>query len=328
MSGTSSRLLKLLSLLQTPRTWPGSELSARLRVSPRSIRRDVERLRDLGYPVEATMGPAGGYRLVAGTAMPPLLLDDDEAVAVTVGLATAARHPVTGIDEASVRALAKLQQVLPSRLRYRVRSLTAATVSVTAADGPGPDPEQLVTLAAAIASRERVRFGYRAGDGSDSRRLVEPQRIVSVGRRWYLLGYDTDRDDWRIYRIDRIGDLRRTGARTAPREPPGGDAGAYVAARLYSLAPTYQAIVTLHAAAAEVTRRAGDTLGRLAPIDEQTCRLHSHADTLEWLALRLITLGCEFDVHQPPELAEYLDALGARAIRAAVGRGSGADPAR
>ena len=165
MSDTSSRLLKLLSLLQAPREWPGSELAGRLQVSRRTIRRDVERLRDLGYPVEATMGAGGGYRLVSGTAMPPLLLDDGEAVAIAVGLATAARHPVHGIREASVRALAKLEQVLPSRLRYRVRSLNAAVVPLPAADGPGVDPGQLTTLAAAIAGRERVRFGYQARDG-------------------------------------------------------------------------------------------------------------------------------------------------------------------
>jgi predicted DNA-binding transcriptional regulator YafY len=317
MSDTSSRLLKLLSLLQTPRTWPGSELAERLHVSRRGVRRDVERLRDLGYPVEATMGAGGGYRLVAGTAMPPLLLDDEEAVAVTVGLSTAARHPVQGIEEASLRALAKLEQVLPSRLRYRVSSLNAATVSLPTGDGPGPDPGQLTTLAAAIANRERVRFGYRAGDGSDSTRLVEPHRLVAAARHWYLVAYDNDRDDWRIYRIDRIRHLRLTGARTPPRQLPAADAGAYVASNLYSLAPTYRAVATLHAPAAEVANRAGDAIGTLTPITAQTCRVHSHADTLEWLAFRLMMLGCEFDVHQPPELAEYLQALGARAIRAA-----------
>ena len=163
------------------------------------------------------MGAGGGYRLVAGTAMPPLLLDDEEAVAVTVGLATAARHPVRGIEEASVRALAKLEQVLPSRLRYRVRSLSAATVPLPAGDGPVVDPGRLTVLAVAIASREQVRFGYQSGDGTASTRLAEPHRLVCAGRRWYLLAYDNDRQDWRIFRIDRIGDLRPTGARTPPR---------------------------------------------------------------------------------------------------------------
>ena len=225
VSDTSSRLLKLLSLLQAPREWPGSELAGRLQVSRRTIRRDVERLRGLGYPVEATMGADGGYRLVAGMAMPPLLLDDDEAVAITVGLATAARHPVQGIEEASVRALAKLEQVLPSRLRYRVRSLSAATAPLPAEDGPGVDPGLLTTLAAAITGRERVRFGYQAGDGAASTRLADPHRLVAAGRRWYLLAYDNDRQDWRIFRTDRIRDLQPTGTRTPPRDLPA-DAGA------------------------------------------------------------------------------------------------------
>jgi predicted DNA-binding transcriptional regulator YafY len=317
VSDTSSRLLRLLSLLQSPREWPGNELAERLRVSRRTIRRDVGRLRDLGYPVEATMGAAGGYRLVAGTAMPPLLLDDEEAVAVTVGLTTAARHPVQGIDEASVRALAKLEQVLPSRLRYRVRSLNAATVPLPAGNGPLVDPGQLTALATAIASREQVRFGYQSGDGTASTRLVDPYRLVCAGRRWYLLAYDNHRQDWRIFRIDRIEDLRPTGARTPPREPPAADAAAYVADRLYSLAPVYRAVATVHASAAEVARRLGDSSGDLIPAGEQACRLHSHADTLEWLAFRLLLLGCEFEVHQPPELADYLRTLGARLTRAA-----------
>jgi predicted DNA-binding transcriptional regulator YafY len=162
MTDTPARLLNLLSLLQTSREWPGSELAERLQVSPRTIRRDIERLRELGYPVEATMGAEGGYRLVAGAAMPPLLLD--EAVAIAVGLRTAAGHAVDGIEEAAVRALAKLEQVLPSRLRYRVGALTAATVPLLTGDGPTVDPEVLTVLAAAIANHERVRFGYRANE--------------------------------------------------------------------------------------------------------------------------------------------------------------------
>ena len=316
MSDTPSRLLKLLSLLQAPREWPGSELAGRLQVSRRTIRRDVERLRGLGYPVEATMGAGGGYRLVAGMAMPPLLLDDDEAVAITVGLATAARHPVQGIGEASVRALAKLEQVLPSRLRYRVRSLSAATVPLPAGDGPGVDPGLLTTLAAAITGRERVRFGYQAGDGAASTRLADPHRLVAAGRRWYLLAYDNDRQDWRIFRTDRIRDLQPTGTRTRLRDLPA-DAGAYVAGKLYSLAPTYRAIATLHAPAADVARLLGGAASDVTATGERTCRLETHADTLEWLAFRLILSGCEFEVHQPPELAGYLLALGARLTRAA-----------
>jgi predicted DNA-binding transcriptional regulator YafY len=317
MTDTSGRLLRLLSLLQTPREWPGSELATRLRVSLRTIRRDVQRLRDLGYPVQGTMGAIGGYRLVAGTAMPPLLLDDEEAVAIAVGLRTAARHAIAGIDEASVRALAKLEQVLPSRLRHRVGSLGAATVPMLTWDPPTVDPDTLTTLAAAITGNERLRFGYRSHDGTGSVRLVEPHRLVSAGRRWYLVAYDSDREDWRVFRVDRVDEPRRTGVRVPPRELPTGDAAEFVTRRLQALAPTYQAVATLHAPAEQVAGRLGDASAALEPVDAHTCRLRSHADTLEWLALRLVTLGCEFEVHEPAELVAYLRALGARATRAA-----------
>lgn len=197
MTDTPARLLGLLSLLQTPREWPGSELAGRLGVSPRTIRRDVERLRELGYPVEASRGVAGGYRLVAGTAMPPLVLEDDEAVAIAVGLRTAAGQTVSGIEEASVRALAKLEQVLPARLRRRVGTIGTATVAVPAT-GPAVDPAQLTVFAAAITNRETVRFRYRANDGTETRRRAEPLRLVATGRRWYLVAYDLDRADWRV----------------------------------------------------------------------------------------------------------------------------------
>jgi predicted DNA-binding transcriptional regulator YafY len=179
MTATSGRLLKLLSLLQTRRDWPGAELARRLEVSARTIRRDIERLRDLGYPVDALTGPAGGYRLHAGTAMPPLLLDDDEAVAIAVGLRTAARASVTGIEETSVRALVKLEQVLPSHLRRRVNALQTATVTL-AASGPTVDPEALTAIAGACRDRERLRFDYRGRDAAGSRRCVEPHTLVNL----------------------------------------------------------------------------------------------------------------------------------------------------
>jgi predicted DNA-binding transcriptional regulator YafY len=321
MLETSARLLRLLSLLQTPRDWPGSELAARLEVSTRTIRSDVERLRRLGYPVHATRGSVGGYRLGAGAAVPPLLLDDEEAVAIAVGLRTAARHAVDGIEEAAVRALMKLVQVLPSRLRHRVRALGAATVPLPAGDGPTVDPEALTLLAGAVAGRERLRFGYRAGDGTESQRLVEPHRLVSAGRRWFLVAYDVERDDWRTFRVDRVHRPRRTGVRYAPRELPAGDVAAYVTRTMYDMAPTYRAVATLHAPLAQVAARLGDAAGQLEPIDERRCRLHSHSDTLEWLAFRLALPGCEFEVHEPPELIAYLRDLGVRVTRAAGGRG-------
>src|SRR6201747_987403 len=212
MTATSGRLLKLLSLLQTRRDWPGGELASRLEVSPRTIRRDVERLRDLGYPVEASTGPFGGYRLHAGTAMPPLLLDDDEAVAIAVGLRAAARASVTGIEETSVRALVKLEQVLPSHLRRRVNALQTATVTLATSGGPTVDPEALTAIAGACRDRERLRFAYRGRDATESSRTVEPHTLVNLGRRWYLVAWDCDRDDWRPFRVDRLPRLSPAGA--------------------------------------------------------------------------------------------------------------------
>ncbi|OLF13847.1 transcriptional regulator [Actinophytocola xinjiangensis] len=316
MSEASGRLLALLSLLQTPREWPGSELARRLEISQRTVRRDIDRLRALGYPVHATMGAEGGYRLAAGAAMPPLLLDDEEAVAITVGLRVSAGQAVAGIGEASVRALTKLEQVLPARLRYRVGALGAATVTLPGT-GPDVDPEILTLAAAAIANRERVRFAYRAGDGARSRRQVEPHNLVSAGRRWYLLAHDLDRDDWRVYRLDRVSDPVATGARFTPRAVPGGDAAAFVTARMYSTVPSFQAVVTLHLPAADVPPHLG---GRVTPVDDGRCRWESVADTVEWLAFRLLTLGCEFDAHEPAELVEHLATVSARAARATGGK--------
>lgn len=314
MTDTTSRLLALLSLLQTPREWPGSELAQRLRVSPRTIRRDIDRLRELDYPVEATMGAEGGYRLAAGTAMPPLLLDDEEAVAIAVGLRTAAKNTVHGIEEASVRAMAKLEQVLPSRLRHRVSALSTAVVPLALSDEPGVDPAVLTTLAKTITGHERIRFAYRSADGNTSKRLVEPNHLIATGRRWYLLAHDNDRDDWRVFRVDRITEPWPTGARFTPRDAPTSDPADYVKQKLFSLLPTYRAVVTLHAPINDVARRLGG-LAELEQVDDHSCLLRSHADTLEWLAYRLIGLGCEFEVHEPSELGEYLRELGARITR-------------
>src|SRR5918998_5293076 len=311
-----ARLLRLLSLLQTSREWPGSELARRLEVSRRTVRRDVDRLRELGYPVEATQGALGGYRLVAGTAMPPLLLDDEEAVAIAVGLRTAAGQAVTGIDEAAVRALGKLEQVLPSRLRYRVGALGAATVSAPDAYATPVDPAHLTAIAAAIANRERVRLRYTAAGGTESRRHIEPHRLVAAGRRWYLVAYDLDRDAWRIFRGDRIDAPQPTGARVTPRELPAPDAAAYVTDKLYSGVPVHSADATLHAPIEQVRGRLGYAPADLEAIDEGSCRLRSHTDTLEWLAFALLRLDCEFEVHEPPELREHLRTLAGRLGRA------------
>jgi predicted DNA-binding transcriptional regulator YafY len=312
---SAARLLALLSLLQTPREWPGSELARRLEVSARTVRRDVERLRDLGYPVEATMGAEGGYRLVAGAAMPPLLLDDEEAVAMAVGLRAAAGQAIQGIEEAAVRALTKLERVLPSRLRYRVGALSAATISLVTGlgDQPAVDPGQLTGIAAAVTNRERLRFSYANGDGVESRRHVEPYRLVAAGRRWYLVAFDLDRDDWRVFRVDRITNAQPTAARYQPREEPETDPTAFVASKLYAVGPpTYEAVVVVDLPAAEVPPH----LGTVEPVDERRSRVRAGADTLAWLAFRFTSAGCEFTVEQPPELVDYLRELGGRVNRA------------
>ncbi|MFJ3162176.1 helix-turn-helix transcriptional regulator [Streptomyces kanasensis] len=319
MTDTPARLLKLLSLLQTPREWPGSELAARLDVSARTIRRDVDRLRELGYPVEASKGAVGGYRLVAGAAMPPLLLDDEEAVAIAVGLRAGAGHAIEGVEEASVRALAKLEQVLPSRLRHRVSTLQSATIPLTRGDGATVAPRTLTALAAAVTGRERLRFGYRAGDGTRTRRQVEPYRLVSTGYRWYLVAYDLTREDWRTFRVDRVDEPFPTGARFTPRELPGGDAAELLGRSLRGRQEGLELDVSFDAPAAFVAARLPGYLAP-EPTGGTTCRLRARAvDSVEWLAVRLATVDCEFRVHGPRELASYVAELGARLGRAGGG---------
>jgi predicted DNA-binding transcriptional regulator YafY len=320
MTSTAGRLLKLLSLLETRRDWPGEELARRLEVSGRTIRRDIERLRELGYPVDALTGPAGGYRLHAGTAMPPLLLDDDEAVAIAVGLRTAARASVTGIEETSVRALVKLEQVLPSHLRRRVNALQTATVTL-AATGPTVDPETLTAIAGASRDRERLRFAYRGRDGTESRRRVEPHTLVNLGRRWYLVAWDCDREDWRTFRVDRLARLSPAGTRFTPRALPNDDPAAFVAANLSGAPSRYQARVTLHAPAEQVTGRPLFTGSTVEPIDGETCELRTSDDSLDWLAVRVTMLGVDFEIHEPPELVERVRELAARLQRAAGAAG-------
>ncbi|CAL9473441.1 Bifunctional ligase_repressor BirA [Streptomyces sp. enrichment culture] len=315
---TPARLLQLLSLLQTPREWPGGELADRLGVSRRTVRRDVDRLRELGYPVQATKGSDGGYRLVAGKAMPPLVLDDEEAVAIAVGLRAGAGHAVEGVDEASVRALAKLEQVLPSRLRRRVTTLQAATTALTIGDGPSIAPETLTAIASAVAGQERLRFAYRAKDGTDSRRLTEPYRLVSTGRRWYLVAYDLDRADWRTFRVDRISEPFATGARFAPRELPAGSAAEYLRRSIGRHQEDYAFTVVFAAPAETVAARLPAWMDAPEPLDAGHCRLRGTAGgPVDWLALRLAMLGFDFTVREPAELVECVRELGARLTRAA-----------
>jgi predicted DNA-binding transcriptional regulator YafY len=317
--GTSSRLLSLLSLLQTRRDWSGSELAERLGVSGRTIRRDVDRLRELGYPIDAVSGPAGGYRLRAGAAMPPLLLEDDEAVAIAVGLRAAAGAAITGIEETSVRALVKLEQILPSRLRRRVRALQSATVTLSFAPGSAPiDPETLTLIAGACRDRERLRFAYVGRDGAESRRYVEPHSLVSVGHRWYLVGWDRDREDWRTFRVDRLSSPFCDATRFEPRTVPGGDAAAFVAANMSTAPLRYQARLRMRAPAA-VVRAAVPRWGvEIRALDASSCELLAGDDSLDWLVARLGMLRFEFSVVAPEELRERLREVAER-FRAAAG---------
>jgi predicted DNA-binding transcriptional regulator YafY len=319
---TSSRLLELLAMLQARRDWPGNELASRLEVSGRTIRRDVERLRQLGYPVESLTGPAGGYRLRAGTAMPPLLLDDDEAIAIAVGLRTAARASVTGIEETAVRALVKLEQVLPAHLRRRVSALGAATVTLPSG-GPTVDPQHLTVIAAACRDSECLRFAYRRRDDAESRREVEPHSLVNFGRRWYLVAWDRGREDWRTFRIDRLTRPAPTGVRFGARKLPAKDVAAYVAERITAAPNRFEARVTLHARAEAIGSRVPAHWGTVTAIDADTCEYRTSDDDLNWLALRIAMLGVDFDVHEPPELVEHLRELAARLERAAGTRAPG-----
>ena len=313
MANTSSRTLHLLSLLQTRRYWPGEELAGQLRVSPRTLRRDIDRLRELGYPIQAQRGVAGGYQLAAGSALPPLVVDDEEAVALAVGLQAAAQGAgapgaVEGIAEASVRALAKVVQVMPARLRRRVQALGAVTVPAgwEAAGGAARetvDPEVLTTLALACRDTERVRFSYTAAGGEQTGRHVEPHRLVLLGRRWYLVGYDLTRQDWRSFRLDRLAGPRGTGARFRPRELPAADAAAFVRDGIGSATAVYQVEVLVDAPAGTVRERYG-RYAAVEEIDETRSRIRMTADQLEWPMMLLGSLGAEFEVISPPELLD------------------------
>ena len=317
MTETSSRLLELLWLLQARREWQGAELAHRLEVSGRTLRRDIERLRQLGYPVESLTGPAGGYKLRAGTAMPPLLLDDDEAVAIAVGLRTAARASVAGIEETALQALVKLEQVLPAHLRRRVRALGAATITPPA-DGPTVDPQHLTVIAAACRDSERLRFAYQSRDGTDSRREVEPHSIVNLGRRWYLVAWDRGREDWRTFRVDRLDRPASTGVGFDPRKLPSKDAAAYVERSITAAPSRFEARVTLRVPADEVASKVPSYWGTIEPIDEHTCEYRTGDEHLDWLAVRIAMLGVDFEVREPPELVAELRTLADRLERAAA----------
>jgi predicted DNA-binding transcriptional regulator YafY len=311
--GPSARLLRLLSLLQTPRDWTGGELAERLEVSPRTIRNDIERLRALGYPVHATRGSVGGYRLEAGASMPPLLLDDDEAVAVAIGLRTATGGAVTGIEETSLRALAKLDQVLPPRLRRQVSQLQSVTQSVTRRrPGATVDPAMLTALARVAREHFTVRFDYSDRKQEASQRRVEPYRIVNAGARWYLVAWDLDRADWRTFRVDRIQPGMSPSVRFTPRDLTDAEVEALISRGVPPEARRHQARVIVKVPAADLAERFGPWIGRIEPLDATSCVLTTGAERVEDLAAWLGFLGADFHVTEPTELVEQLRTLANR----------------
>lgn len=315
MNDPTARALELLSLLQTHRFWTGAELTERLAVSPRTLRRDVDRLRSLGYPVDATTGIAGGYRLAAGAHLPPLLLDDDEAVAIAVGLRAAAASSVSGIEETSVRAMAKLDHVLPDRLRRRVGAVHANVVPLRWGPSSGAvDPEALGTLSIACRDREQVRFDYERADGEVAARLVEPNQLVSGGRRWYLVAWDVRRGDWRTFRVDRMTSPTLAGVRFDARELPAADAAAFIEQSFGAWRAQREVSVDVVVAAASesVVANVGWLGATVTPVDPSTCRVRLVGEDESWLAVGVACLATEFDVR----LADDAPA----AVRALVGQ--------
>ncbi len=316
MLATSDRLLRLLALLQARPRWSGPELAERLGVTTRTVRNDVERIRRLGYPVHGEPGPAGGYHLGAGADLPPLLLDDGEAVAVTLGLRLASAAAVSGLDEASQRALAKLDQVLPIRLRERAAAIETAILPL--GGGPALAAEALTLMAGACRDRRRLRFDYRDHDGEPTVRTVEPHRLVLARGRWYLVAWDVDRGGWRTFRADRI-DLpaNARGDRFPPRDPPGGDLAAYVQGGLARATWRVRTRVMVHAPADRVAARLPAGTGVVEALDEGRCAFEAGAETPEVLAGYLALLGADFELDGPPEVAQAVAELGDRLRRAA-----------
>lgn len=330
MPKTSARLLSLLSLLQARRDWPGQLLAERLEVSPRTVRRDVDRLRELGYPVVAAKGPDGGYRLDAGTELPPLLFDDDQAVALAVALQTATTTGA-GIEEAAARALSTVRQVLPARLRHRVDAFRVTAVE-RAGNRPDPraDPQVLVALSDAVRAREVLRFDHTsavppatdgAGPAAVAPRRVEPHHLVTRGGRWYLVGWDLDRDDWRVFRVDRIAPRTPTGPRFTPREVPGGEVAAFVTGRFRGSDGSgdwpCRGEVILPLPAHVVSGHAPD--GVVEELGPDRCRLVLGAWSWPGLAATLGRFDADIEVVGPPELKSAFAHLARRYAAAADG---------
>ncbi|HSL26976.1 MAG TPA: YafY family protein [Acidimicrobiia bacterium] len=313
----SGRMLKLLSLLQARPNWTGEELAERLGVTSRTLRRDVNRLRDLGYPVEAISGPAGGYQLAPGGALPPLLLDDQEAVTVVLSLRTAASGSLPGFEDAAIAALAKIEQVLPRRLNEQIANLEASMVGLARRTGspPAVTPEALLHLAQACRRQERLRFTYVDVEGNVTERHVEPFQLVHTGRRWYLVARDRDREAWRTFRIDRISRPATTGLRFVLDNPP--DAAALVAEGLAVSSYALQAKVMLKLPYEQALKMISPTVGVLERKRGGTL-LRIGADELGWVAGYLAGLACEFRILDPPELKKAVADLGTSLIRLSV----------
>lgn len=319
MLETSARLLTLLSLLQARRDWPGDELAERLEVSPRTVRRDVDRLRELGYPVRATKGPDGGYRLDAGSDLPPLLFDDEQAVAVAVALQTATTT-VVGIEEAALRALATVRQVMPARLRQRVDALQVTTVSRTGGPSrPRVDTDRVVAIGTAVRAREVLRFDYAqpsAPDGTRPPRRVEPHHVVTWGGRWYLVAWDLERGDWRTFRVDRMTPRTPTGPRFRPRPLPAPDVASYITAQFRTPGWPCQGEVILHAPAEFVARWVGER-GVVEELGPQRCRLVAGSWSWDGLAAWVGMFGVDLEIVGPAELHDAAARLASRYATAA-----------
>lgn len=323
MLETSARLLRLLSLLQARPEWTGPELAERMGVTTRTVRRDVDKLRGLGYPVEVEFGPGGGYRLGAGAALPPLLLDDDEAVAVAVTLRTAAGSGVTGTGETALAALVKLERILPARLRHRIAAMPVALVAPRVA--PSVDPAVLAAVGGACRDRRVLEVDYTARDGTPTRRCVEPIHLVVWGQRWYLVAWDRDRQDWRTLRVDRMTprlapDGLPTGPRFAPRAIPGGDPAAFVADRVADVRP-FRCVVRVEAPAARVRATIWTDQVRVDDLGPDACRVRLAADDARSAALILTGLDADFAVESPHELVEELRRIAVRYEKAVATAG-------
>ncbi|OBC04831.1 transcriptional regulator [Mycobacterium sp. 852013-50091_SCH5140682] len=317
MGETTSRVLQLLGLLQSRRVWSGEELAQRLGVTGRSVRRDVERLRDLGYPVHASKGHGGGYQLGAGAALPPLLLDPDEAVAMAVCLRLAAGGSIAGVGESALRALSKLDQVMPARLRSQVSAVHDATVTLSPNSSDAPvAPDVLMTLARACRDREHVAAGYTDIRGNNTQRRLEPYQLVTTGRRWYLMAYDRDRADWRTLRLDRMSEVRALGSTFTPRDAP--DPADYVRRAISSSPYRYVARVRYAAPQDVVAPMFSPASATVEADGPDACIVTAGADDPERMVVYFATLGHDFEVLEPPELATAVRAMAERLSRSAA----------